>query len=260
VVWNLLSNAIKFTPRDGGVQIELRRGESQVELRVIDNGIGINPVFLPYVFDRFSQADSSITRSSGGLGMGLAIVKCLVELHGGVVSVFSPGEGQGTVFSVKLPISAVREHDLRRRPAEKPRLQAELKHCDDLVGLKILIVDGEPDTCDMLRTFFNQCGLIVETAQSANAALEVFDRWQPDILISDVGMPDVDGYDLIRIVREERGSRIPAVALTAMARIEDRLKALTAGYQMRISKPVELVELITIVSGLVRLINRRPER
>jgi signal transduction histidine kinase/ActR/RegA family two-component response regulator len=259
VVWNLLSNAIKFTPRDGWVRIELRRVESQVELRVIDNGIGINSAFLPHVFDRFSQADSSIRRSRGGLGMGLAIVKALVEMHGGFVSVASPGEGQGAAFTVKLPISALREDTIRRRPIEKPTLQAELKQRHDLVGLKLLIVDDEPDTCDMLRTMFNQCGSIVEIAQSADAALDVFDRWQPDILISDIGLPDVDGYELIRIIREERGSRVPAVALTAMARIDDRLKALTAGYQMHVSKPVEPVELITIVSSLVGLVNRRAE-
>ena len=220
VVWNLLSNAIKFTPRDGWVRIEFRRVESQVELRVIDNGIGINSAFLPYVFDRFSQADSSIRRSRGGLGMGLAIVKALVEMHGGFVSVASTGEGQGAAFTVKLPISALREDAIRRRPIEKPTQQAELKQRHDLVGLKLLIVDDEPDTCDMLRTMFNQCGSIVETAQSADAALDVFDRWQPDILISDIGLPDVDGYELIRIIREERGSRVPAVALTAMARIQ----------------------------------------
>ncbi|HYR43233.1 MAG TPA: PAS domain S-box protein, partial [Terriglobia bacterium] len=190
VVWNLLSNAIKFTPRGGLVQVELQRVESQVELRVTDNGMGIDPAFVPYVFDRFSQADSSITRSSGGLGMGLAIVKSLVDLHGGVVSVSSPGEGQGAVFSVKLPISAVRVDAIRERPVEKPRLAAALTQRDDLVGLKLLVVDDEPDTCDLLQFLFNECGAIVETAQSTATALDLFDRWHPDILISDIGMPD----------------------------------------------------------------------
>jgi CheY-like chemotaxis protein len=191
--------------------------------------------------------------------MGLAIVKALVEMHGGCVSVASPGEGQGAVFTVKLPISAVPEDTIRRRPIEKRTLHAELKQRHDLVGLKLLVVDDEPDTCDMLRILFNQCGSIVETAQSADAALNVFDSWQPDILISDISLPDVDGYELIRIIREERGSRVPAVALTAMARIDDRLKALTAGYQMHVPKPVEPVELITIVSSLVGLLSRRQE-
>jgi PAS domain S-box-containing protein len=259
VVWNLLSNAIKFTPRGGRVQVELRRVESQVELRIIDNGIGIEPLFLPYVFDRFSQADSSITRSRGGLGMGLAIVKSLVELHGGVVSVFSPGKGQGSVFTVKLPISAIRQEAIRRSPAEQATLQEEIKQHNNLVGLKILIVDDEPDSRDLLQIVFNRCGCIVQTAQAAYAALETFDKWHPDILISDIGMPEVDGNELIRIIREERGSRIPAVALTAMARIEDRLKALTAGYQMHVPKPVDLVELVTIVSSLVGLVNRQAQ-
>lgn len=191
--------------------------------------------------------------------MGLTIVKSLVELHGGAVSVFSAGEGQGAVFTVKLPISAIRHDAMIPRPVQRQLLQGELKQCDDLVGLKILIVDDDPDTCEMLRTIFNQYGSIVETAQSASGALDTFDRWRPDILVSDIGMPDVDGYELIRNIREERGSRIPAVALTAMARIDDRVKALTAGYQMHVAKPVEPAELITIVGSLVGLVNRRPE-
>jgi CheY-like chemotaxis protein len=145
------------------------------------------------------------------------------------------------------------------RPAAKPRLRPELKRMDDLVGIKLLIVDDEPDTCELLRYVFHECGAIVETAQSADSALETFDRWHPDMLISDIGMPSVDGYELIRIIRKERKSRIPAVALTAMARIEDRVKALSAGYQMHVSKPVEPAELITIISGLVGLVNRRPD-
>jgi CheY-like chemotaxis protein/two-component sensor histidine kinase len=258
VIWNLLSNAVKFTPGGGTVQVELRRVESQVELRVIDSGIGIDPAFLPHVFDRFSQADSSITRSRGGLGMGLAIVKSLIELHGGIVSVSSPGESHGTVFTVKLPISAVQERGVRRSD-QKSTVQKELKEQENLVGLKILIVDDEPDSSEMLRIVFNRAGSIVETAESATAALAIFDKWHPDILISDIGMPEIDGNELIRIIRRERGSRIPAVALTAMARIEDRLKTLDAGYQMHVAKPVELVELITIVSSLVGLINREAQ-
>src|SRR5262245_30618464 len=258
VIWNLLSNAIKFTAREGFVTIELRRVESQVELNVTDNGIGISADFLPHVFDRFSQADSSITRARGGLGMGLAIVKSLVELHGGVVSVFSKGAGQGTTFSVKLPISVVqRETDSSQ--VQKSNLHAELKAREDLVGLKILVVDDEADTSEMLAFVFNQCGAIVKTARSVKEALEIFDDWSPEILVSDIGMPDEDGYHLIRAIRQERGSRIPAVALTAMARIEDRIKALMAGYQMHVSKPVEPLELITIAVSLVPLVNRRPD-
>jgi len=146
---------------------------------------------------------------------------------------------------------------IRQRSPEKPRLEAALTRRDDLVGVKLLIVDDESDTCDLLRFVFNECGAIVETAHSVDAALDLFDMWHPDILISDIGMPEVDGYELIRVIRDNRGSRIPAVALTAMARIEDRVKALTAGYQMHVSKPVEPVELITIVSGLIGLVDRR---
>ena len=259
VMWNLLSNAIKFTPQGGIVRIEVARVESQVELRVIDNGAGIDPHFLPHVFDRFSQADTSIKRTRAGLGMGLAIVKSLVEMHGGVISASSPGEGLGSVFTIKLPFSAVRQDSIRGRPSEKLVLQGALKERANLVGLKILIVDDDADTRDMLRTIFNQCGSIVETAPSAEAALRLCDSWQPDILVSDIGMPEVNGYEFIRILREERRSRIPAVALTAMARIEDRLKALTAGYQMHVSKPVNPAELTTIVGNLVGLVSRRLE-
>jgi PAS domain S-box-containing protein len=258
VVWNLLSNAIKFTPRGGRIQVDLRRVESQVELRVTDNGMGIDPEYLPHVFERFSQADSSITRNSGGLGMGLAIVKSLIELHGGVVLAESAGEGKGSVFTVKLPVSAIREDAIRPRALPKPTLQAELRLRDELVGLKILIVDDEPDTCELLRFVFNECGAIVETAHNTKTALELFDDWHPDILISDIGMPEVDGYQFIRTIREDRGCRIPAVALTAMARVEDRMRALTAGYQMHVAKPVEPIELITIVTSIVGLVDRPP--
>jgi PAS domain S-box-containing protein len=258
VVWNLLSNALKFTPRDGFVTVELRRVESQVELYVADNGIGISPDFLPHVFDRFSQADSTITRTRGGLGMGLAIVKSLVELHGGIVSAFSKGEGQGTTFCVKLPISVVQRQGGPSTP-QKSTLHTELKASEDLVGLKILVVDDEPDTSEMISFVFNQCGAIVKTAGSVKEALEIFDEWSPELLVSDIGMPNEDGYHLIRAIRQERGSRIPAVALTALARVEDRIKALMTGYQMHVSKPVEPVELITIAVSLVPLVNRRPD-
>ena len=257
VIWNLLTNAIKFTPRNGHVRIELDRVESQVELRIVDDGIGIKQEFVRFLFERFSQADSSITRSGGGLGIGLAIVKSLVELHGGVVSAFSDGEGKGSTFTVKLPVSAVRQEQRYSLPhPEVPQL-AMTNH-EALVGLKILIVDDEPDTCDLLRFILNKGGAIIETAGSADAALRIYDEFQPDILISDIGLPRVDGYELIRILREERHSGIPAVALTAMARIDDRLKALSAGFQMHIPKPVEPTELVSVVESLVGLVNRRP--
>ena len=260
ITWNLLSNAIKFTPSGGYVRIELRHIESHAELRVTDNGIGISPAFLPHVFDRFSQADNSSTRNYKGLGMGLAIVKSLVELHGGSVFVSSPGEGLGAVFTVSLPISKVQNEVLSPIPVKQHVLPRQLAQRDDLVGLRILIVDDEPDTCDMLRFVFNECGSIVQTVQGADAALNVFDVWHPDMIISDIGLPNTDGFDLIRILRTERRSQIPAVALTAMARIDDRMKALAAGYQMHVAKPVEPFELVTIVASLAGLVNRPEER
>jgi CheY-like chemotaxis protein/anti-sigma regulatory factor (Ser/Thr protein kinase) len=255
VIWNLLSNAIRFTRKHGFVQIEVQRVESQVEIRVTDNGIGIKPEFIPYLFERFTQAEPS-GRGNRGLGMGLAIVKSLVEVHGGTVSASSHGEGQGATFIVKLPINAVRREE-HHPQMHKPVLAPPVKERHELVGVKILIVDDEPDTCDLLRFIFNETGAIVQTANRAQEALELLDSWQPDILISDIGMPEISGYEFIRILREERHSRIPAVALTAMARVDDRVKTLTAGYQMHVPKPVEPAELISIVVGLLSLISRR---
>jgi len=259
VIWNLLSNAIKFTASQGSVQIEVRRIESQVELQVKDNGAGIKAEFLPHIFERFTQADSSLTRTHGGLGMGLAIVKSLVELHGGVVFASSSGEGQGATFTVKLPVSAIR--DDRSLPPAKPRLSSETGfNYPELVGVKILVVDDEKDTCDMLRFLFNSVGAVVETASSVETALQALDQWAPDILVSDIGMPNVDGFELIRMIRQERHSRIPAVALTAMARVDDRVKVLNAGFQMHVPKPVEPKELISIVAGLAGLVDRKPRQ
>jgi PAS domain S-box-containing protein len=257
VVWNLLSNAIKFSPRNSVVRIQLRRADSQIELRVIDKGSGINPTFLPSVFHRFSQENSTITRRNAGLGVGLSIVKSIVELHGGTVSAFSEGEGRGATFTVKIPIYALQRVDSGPKATADSKAYAHIRG-EDLVGLKILVVDDEMDARNMLRYIFDQCGAIVETAQSVQAALEVFDRWNPNMLISDIGMPDIDGYELIRIIRSERKSQIPAVALTAMTRIEDRLKAVSAGYQMHVPKPVEPAELIAIASSLAALVDRSP--
>jgi PAS domain S-box-containing protein len=255
VLWNLLSNAIKFTERGGKVRIEMKRVESKVELSVMDTGIGINRTFLPYVFRRFSQADPSITRSNSGLGVGLAIVKSLIELHGGRVSAFSEGEGKGATFRIELPIYGVR-NDIARPTVDERSVNLLLERPAALVGLKILIVDDEVDTCNMVRYVLNGCGAIVETAQNASSALEIVGRWHPDMLISDIGLPGTNGYELIRILREERKSQIPAIALTAMARIDDRLMALAAGYQMHVSKPVEPSELIAIASSLAAMVDR----
>jgi PAS domain S-box-containing protein len=257
VVWNLLSNAIKFTPRGGRVQIRLERVNSHIEIAVSDNGPGIAPEFLPHVFDRFRQADQRTTRQHGGMGLGLAIVRHLVELHGGTVRAESPGEGQGSTFMVLLPIAPVYQRigmEERVHPAARDTLPAY--ECPDrLDGLRILVVDDEPDTRELLEVGLGRCGAEVMAAGSAAEALEVMATATPDVLISDIGMPSEDGYDLIRRVRQlpaGSGGRVPAIALTAYARTEDRLQALRAGYQMHVPKPVELAELVAVVASLVQ--------
>jgi PAS domain S-box-containing protein len=257
VIWNLLSNAIKFTPFGGEVSIGLERAEAHVLIVVTDTGEGIDPDFLPYVFDRFRQADARTTRRHGGLGLGLAIVRHLVEMHGGTVSARSEGEGQGATFTVSLPLVPVHAqdsatHELSRHATGGHKV-LPLACPERLDGLKVLAVDDEVDTREVLRTAFEQCGAEVTTAASASEALALLLETRPDVLISDIGMPDEDGYELISKVRAlsvESGGKIPAVALTAYARAEDRLRALRAGYQMHVPKPVELAELVAIVSRL----------
>jgi PAS domain S-box-containing protein len=247
VVWNLLSNAVKFTPQNGFIRTELSRGLSQIEISITDSGIGIPPDFLPYVFNRFSQADSSITRAHGGLGMGLAIAKSLVELHGGTISVTSPGEGKGSTFTIRLPISAVVQ---KPKPPGELEFETDFLRLNDLAGVKILVVDDEPDACEMLMHLFRLTGAEVQVAMSAEEALGKFDSFNPDVLVSDIGMPNVDGYELMRRIRRSGNKRLPAVALTALTRIEDRVKALAAGFQMHVAKPVEPAELLAVVSSL----------
>jgi PAS domain S-box-containing protein len=257
VVWNLLSNAIKFTPKGGRVRIELARVNSSAEIRVIDTGKGIEPEFLPYVFDRFRQADPSITREQGGLGLGLAIVQYLVEAHGGTVRAESEGEGKGATFVVRLPLMAVN--------ADRPKASAEAGsglgvatyECPpELAGVRVLVVDDEADAREMLRVVLDGCQVVVRTAASAADATHLLDEWEADVLVSDIGLPGEDGYDLIRKIRQrpaERGGRIPAVALTAYARAEDRIRALSSGYQMHVTKPVEPAELIVVIKTLISL-------
>jgi PAS domain S-box-containing protein len=257
IVWNLLSNAIKFTPRGGRVQIRLERIASHVEIAVSDTGQGISAEFLPFVFDRFRQADSTTTRKHGGLGLGLAIVRHLVELHGGIAQAESAGEGQGSTFTVVLPLMSVdqkTETEERVHPVAGDRL-LEFDCHEKLNGLKILAVDDEADTCELLKAALEQCGAEVATACSAQEALEQLEGFLPDVLISDIGMPHEDGYELIRRVRQipaESGGAVPAVALTAYARAEDRLRVLREGYQMHLPKPVELAELVAVVASLVQ--------
>ena len=259
VVWNLLTNAIKFTPPGGSIEIGLARAGENVELVVRDTGGGIAPEFLPHVFDRFRQADGRITRRHGGLGLGLSIVRHLVELHGGTVSAESEGEGHGATFTVSLPSAPTRaDADALGRGQTPPPPSDSLTTygCPDrLDRLKVLIVDDEPDTLLMLKIGLARCGAEVRMANSVAEALEAFDAERFDLLISDIGMPGEDGYELIRKVRSRPvagGGKIPAVALTAYARVEDRLQALRSGYQMHVPKPVELAELVAVASSLVQ--------
>ncbi len=259
VVWNLLSNAIKFTPRGGSVQVRLERVNSHIEIAVADTGAGIPPKFLPYVFDRFRQADQTTTRHYGGLGLGLAIVRHLIELHGGTVYAESLGEGQGATFTAKLPVRPIYNSG-SSSPVERvhpvPReMLSSFGGPERLDGVRVLVVDDETDAREMIRIGLGQCGAEVTTAASVQEALEALKAARPEIMISDIGMPDEDGYELIKRVRAlavEDGGRVPAIALTAYARTEDRLRALRAGYQMHVTKPVDLPELVAVMASLIQ--------
>ncbi|NJO08223.1 MAG: response regulator [Chloroflexaceae bacterium] len=251
VVWNLLSNATKFTPSGGAIQIRLEHDDNYACLSVTDTGEGIHPAFLPYVFDRFRQADSTSRRIYGGLGLGLAIVRHLVELHGGTVRVTSAGEGQGATFTVYLPL----ESNLTRHSdaANAERLQLDCPA--ELLDLRILLVDDQPDLLELLQDIFTPCGSMVQMCTSAEEALTMVQTWHPNILISDIAMPEKDGYWLINQIRAlppEAGGTMPAIALTAYVRVEDRMRVLTSGFQLYVPKPVEPVEIRTTVAHLVR--------
>ena len=250
IVWNLLSNAIKFSPTGGRVRINARRVGSSLELSVKDNGQGIAAEFVPYVFDRFRQADMTTTRTHGGLGLGLAIVRQLVELHSGTVRVASAGVGRGATFTVTLPL--ITHH----KPAKSNgKVANETKISQSLKGVRVLVVDDEIDTLDLLKTVLSKQGARVTTAASATAALSLLSRVKPHVLISDVGMPGTDGYALMRSVRAlpvERGGNIPAVALTAYAREQDRKRAIDAGYQIHLTKPIEITQLSASVAHLIK--------
>ena len=256
VFWNLLSNAIKFTGRGGRVQVLLERINSHLEVSVIDTGEGIEPAFLPHIFDRFRQADASTTRRHGGLGLGLAIVKQLVELHGGTIRAKSPGKTMGATFIAALPLTVVHpEADpmpSRRHPTAEPVALA-LDSWPQIAGLRVLVVDDEPDARALLRRLFEERDAVVSTASSVAEALAAVQAQRPDVIVSDIGMPGEDGHELIRRVRAlppEHGGRTPAIALTAYARAEDRVRAVAAGFQHHLSKPVEPVELIVVAASL----------
>ena len=253
VFWNLLTNAIKFTPKGGRVQVQLRRVSSHVEVSVSDTGQGIDPAFLAHIFERFRQADSSTRRAHGGLGLGLAIVRQLVELHGGTVRAESAGEGQGATFTVELPISLLRSQPVVEQPHPITSRAVPFTPSPVLHATRLLVVDDEPDTLETLRAVLTLCGAEVRTASSAAAALAVMESWVPTVLISDIGMPGEDGYALIRRVRAlpaDRGGVVPALALTAYARVEDRVRVLDAGFHMHAPKPLEPAELVALVASL----------
>jgi signal transduction histidine kinase len=248
VMSNLLSNAIKFTPKNGRVQIKLQRVNSHVEIMVSDTGEGIRAEFLPYIFDRLRQGDSSAIRSHGGLGIGLALVRHLVELHGGSVFAESAGEGQGATFVVKLPlmIAEVRQEPIARRA--EPAL-SDLS----LSGVRVVVVDNDPAAVDLISEVLTRAGGEVRGCTSAEIALSMLEQWRPNVLVSDIEMPGVDGYTLIRKVRArspEQGGKTPAVALTAFTRPEDRIRSLMAGFNIHVSKPVDPAELAAIVASL----------
>jgi CheY-like chemotaxis protein len=258
VMWNLLSNAVKFTPKGGRVQVRLTRVNSSVEVAVSDTGQGISADFLPYVFDRFRQADHATTRRQAGLGLGMAITKHIVELHGGTIRAESPGEGQGSTFVLRLPVMIVHAAEAAPEVAagrragngeDRPR-PAALARLD---GIHVLVVDDERDARELLAAILVQSGAEVTAAAGVADALDKLRRVTPDLLVSDIGMADEDGYSLIRKVRAAdalRGRRIPAIALTAHARPTDRLRALTEGYHMHMPKPVEPAELVLAIANL----------
>ena len=253
IVWNLLSNAIKFTPQGGRVQIKLQRLNSDVQIVVSDTGQGIPSDFLPYVFDRFQQANSSTTRIHGGLGLGLAIVRHLVELHGGTVQAESPGEGQGSTFMINLPLPVIPQASKIQSISVTTSREAVLSNHPNLVGLHILVVDDEADARELITTVLIDCSAEVTAVASVEEALAALQGLKPDLLISDIGMPKQDGYDLIRAVRRldvKEGGGIPAIALTAYARVEDQTRVLAAGFQRHIPKPVNLIELTTVIARL----------
>jgi PAS domain S-box-containing protein len=256
IFWNLLSNAVKFTPKGGWIRILSQRINSHVEIIVSDNGIGIEPQFLPFVFDRFRQGDTGANRQTVGLGLGLSIVRHLVELHGGTVHADSKGVGEGASFTVKLPIliapADVAGEDRVHPTAHELNTSAE---SPSLKGLKILVVDDEDGSREIATIILARAEAEVRNAANASAALTIMDSWLPDVLIADIGMPGIDGYAFIRQVRardSEKGGMVPAIALTAFARTQDRLRVLSSGFQMHVPKPVQPDELVTVVASVAR--------
>lgn len=254
VFWNLLANAIKFTPDGGQVEIRLERVNAQIEVTVSDTGQGISPDFLPFIFGRFRQADSTTTRLHGGLGLGLAIVRQLVEQHGGTVLVMSLGSGQGATFTVQLPLASTEQQT--SASGQKNLLKNDSKLSD----VRVLVVDDEADARELIAIILQHNGAQVTTTASVREALQALEIYQPDVIVSDIGMPDEDGYTLIRQVRAleaQRGKFFPAVALTAFARAEDCQQALMAGFQSHVTKPIQPAELVAVVASLAQQIGNQ---
>lgn len=260
IVWNLLSNAVKFSSKGGRVDVLLRSVGSRVEITVTDRGKGISPTFLPWVFDPFRQEDASPSRMKGGLGLGLAITRQLVELHGGRITAASDGEDCGSTFTVRLPIAAVALAETRSQAITRPHPEHLSFECPDHIrGLRILVVDDEEDSRRLVATVLEDCACVVTTAGSVQEAMTLLATQRLDLLVSDIGMPGEDGYDLIRRVRalpHARGGDMPAAALTAYARAEDRQRMLNAGYSIHLAKPVEPAELVAVVATLSRFLHR----
>jgi CheY-like chemotaxis protein/anti-sigma regulatory factor (Ser/Thr protein kinase) len=256
VMWNLLSNAVKFTNRGGKVQVRLERVNSHIEVAVSDTGIGIAAEFLPYVFERFRQADAGITRERGGLGLGLSIARQLTEMHGGTIEVSSGGVNQGATFRVKIPVMIVHPFD-KGLPRVHPRGATSGRGITlpSLQDILVLALDDEADALSLVSEVLQAAGARVSIASSADEALRILDTEQPDVVVADLGMPHVDGFQFIDRVRRHRNPRVravPAAALTAYARSEDRMKALAAGFQIHLAKPIDPAELITTIASLAK--------
>jgi PAS domain S-box-containing protein len=262
VFWNLLNNAIKFTPKDGKVEVSLKHAGTEVQVSVIDTGEGISPEFLPHIFDRFQQGDASTTRRHGGLGLGLAIVRQLVELHGGNVRVHSDGLGKGATFSVRLPLTAVYSETEREGHSPEVTLRESPPMPEvSLADLQVLVVDDEIDARDLVKKLLEMAGAKVSTAGSAAEAMEHLLAGKPDVLVCDIGMQEEDGYSLIRRLRaieKKEESIVPAIALSAYARSEDRTIAIRSGFQIHLAKPVEPAELLAVISSLAGRASSNP--
>jgi PAS domain S-box-containing protein len=255
VFWNLLSNAVKFTPRGGQVEVKVARVDSQLEMAFSDTGAGISREFLPYIFDRFTQADTTSARSHAGLGLGLAIVRHIIEMHGGTVSAESKGVGKGATFRITLPVRALQ---LQGRDQDAALATPAASLADDIAldRVRVMIVDDEAETRELLKIMLAGHGADVTVCASGAEALTQIDEWKPEVIVSDIGMPTLDGYAFMRKVRslDSELREVPAIALTAYARAEDRMRALAAGFQMHVPKPVESSELVMVIASLVKRI------